>query len=146
MIHYSVRDSRADTASLLHIAALLPFAKNRFVTRAAFEEPLMPKFPQDSFNPTQVRAIQHLIVHCGTLSPASLVPGAALAKLSGLKTFEVVVDLTLSYESLASLKTLSSTSATKAPEDRNSPRFTSVWTYTKVGTSASVGIMGNCHH
>jgi hypothetical protein len=50
-------------------------------------------------------------VHCDTDSPASLSAGAALAKLSGLKTFEVVVDLTLSHESLASLKTLSSTSA-----------------------------------
>jgi hypothetical protein len=108
--HHNVRDGRADPESLLRIGALLPLAKNRFVVRS-YDWALVPNFLQIGLNPTQIRAIQHLIVRCQTSRPASLSPGVALAHWSGLKTFEVLVDLALSPDLVASLKTTSSTSA-----------------------------------
>jgi hypothetical protein len=108
--HHNIRDGRADSESLLRIGALLPFAKNRFVVRS-YDWALVPNYLQNGLNPTQIRAIQHLIVRCTTVRP-ELSPGVALAQWSGLKTFEVVVKLGLSPELVvASLKTTSSTSA-----------------------------------
>jgi hypothetical protein len=111
MTHHDVRDRRADPGSLLRIGALLPFGKNRFVTEAPWNGMLIPAFFQAYFNLTQVKAIQHLIVRCATGNPRSLYPGKVLAQLSGLKTFEVLLDLALTSKFVDSLGTPDSSSA-----------------------------------
>lgn len=58
------RQNRKLTLTPTFIAALLPFSTNRFVARTLFtsyDEILIPFF-EHYLNPTQVRAIEHLVV------------------------------------------------------------------------------------